>query len=63
MRRFTRLTNGFFKKGRELGSGSGALLHALQLLPDSPNASRHLSNGSGISDHVWSLAEVISLLR
>ena len=34
MRRFTRLTNGFSKKGSKPTAGARALFHALQLLPE-----------------------------
>ena len=37
-------------------------LHALQLLSDSSHFARHAIDGSRISDHVWSLDEVIALL-
>jgi IS1 family transposase len=46
MRRFTRLTNAFSKKV-ETGLRRSAALHALQLLPDSSDASRHPGDGSG----------------
>ena len=38
MRRFTRLTNAFSQEGREPGARRRAPLHALQLLPGSPDA-------------------------
>ena len=47
MRRFTRLTNAFSKKGREPRAQRCAALHVLQFLPDSPDAQDHACDGCG----------------
>jgi len=47
MRRFTRLTNALFKKGRESRSRDCPSLHALQLLPRAPDVACNARNGSG----------------
>jgi len=45
MRRFTRLTNGLFKKVENHAAGGRATLHSLQLCEDSQIAQDHASNG------------------
>jgi hypothetical protein len=65
MRRFTRLTNAFSKKGRKPGARCVVALHAAkngngyrttQRLPDHPPMA------AGVADQVWSLAEIAGLL-
>jgi hypothetical protein len=46
-RRFTRLTNAFSKKWKNSLGRSDALIHALQLLPDSQVAARYSGYGGG----------------
>ena len=58
MRRFTRLTNGFSKKVESQRDGRG--LHGvLQLLPPSQDAPHDPGDGAGITDHEWSMEEVV----
>ena len=63
MRRFTRLTNGFSKKVENLA-------HAVSLHYMHYNFARvHRTLGTtpavaaGVADHVWSLKEIVSLIR
>ena len=69
MRRFTRLTNGFSKKLQNLGAAVG--LHFMhynfcrlhESLHEQGEPKRTPAMAAGLTDHVWSLAEVIALLR
>jgi len=60
MRRFTRLTNAFIG---ELGARCCAPLPALQFLPIHQTLRVTPAMEAGISDHVWSIEEMIDLLR
>jgi len=63
MRRFTRADQRFFKEGGESRPQRRAALHALQLLPDSPDTSHHASPmQAGFTDHVWETEELVGLL-
>jgi hypothetical protein len=50
------------KKGRQSPCGDCVPLHELQLLPQSPDVARHARNGSGITDHLWTKAEIVELM-
>ena len=61
MRRFTRLTNRFSKKVDNLKANVALHLHALQFRPHPQDTARDPAMDSGISDHVWSAAEIARL--
>ena len=63
MRRFTRLTNGFSKKmeNHEHALSLYFMYYNFARIP--PIAARHAAMEAGISDHVWSIEEMIALLR
>ncbi len=63
MRRFTRLTNAFSKKVENHEHAVALHYMHYNFLQDSPIAAGHTSAmEAGVSDHVWSLEEIISLL-
>jgi hypothetical protein len=61
MRRFTRLTKCFLKKGGKPRAFRRTSLHLLQFLSDSSLRVTPAME-AGATDHVWSLEEVIALL-
>ena len=63
MRRFTRLTNAFSKKIDAHGTRlPGALLRVLQLHPDPQDASAHAGYGSGLTDQLWNMEDIVALI-
>jgi hypothetical protein len=60
MRRLTRFDEWILE---EVGEPVGCVLPAfrlLQLLPDSPLFARDACDATGITDHVWDLAELLA---
>ena len=62
MRRFTRLTNGFSKKVENHGHAVCALLRLLQFLPSSSSFRVTPAMEAGLTDHVWSVEELVALM-
>ena len=61
MRRFTRLTNAFSKK-IENHEAALRFITCITILPDSPKLRVTPAMEAGISDHVWSLEEIVNLI-
>lgn len=60
LRRFTRLANGFSKKLVYLPGRYRAVHRALQLLPRAFHDARYPAMGAGLTDTVWSLADLLT---
>ncbi len=59
IRRFTRLTNAFSKKWENHWAAVALLVRVLQLLPRSQVAASTPAMAAGITDHVWSVRELL----
>jgi hypothetical protein len=51
------------KKASQPHCSNFLALHILQFLPHSPNPESHPAMEAGVTDHVWSLEEVVGLLE
>jgi hypothetical protein len=60
LRRFTRLTNAYSKKLDNLKIRLCAVLRLLQFLPCASVDSGFSSRRSGITDHIWTLRELLN---
>jgi hypothetical protein len=62
MRRLTRLMNAFSKRSR-ITRSRGTLLHVLQLRRVQVSVRATPAIEAAVANHVWSVAEIVGLLR